>query len=119
MDKSIKDWTLAEAMEYCRTYRYTLKEGFCEESDCELNKRGICHSNWVHDWNLQTYTDQEIDDVDKILHLFPNAISIERHTNVLNVRYNRDFLADIDYSLFPSIKVGQTVMLKDIEEEYV
>ena len=117
MDKPIKDWTLAEAMEYCRTYRYNLKEGFCEESDCELNKRGICHSDWTHDWDLSVYTSQEINDVSNILHLFPDAISIERHTNVLSVRYNRDFIATIDYNLFPSIKVGQTVMLSDIVEE--
>ena len=118
MDKPIKDWTLAEAQEYCRVHRYSLKEGFCEESDCELHKRGIC-DHWTHDWDLSVYTQQEIDDVSKILHLFPNAISIERHTNVLSVRYNRDLLATIDYDLFPSIKVGQTVMLKDIEESVI
>ena len=117
LDKPIKDWTLSEAMEYCRTYRYSLKEGFCEEADCELNNRGICNSTWVHDWNVATYTQEEINDVSRILHLFPNAVSIERHSNVLSVRYNGDYLADIDYNLFPSIKVGQTVMLKDISEE--
>lgn len=117
MDKPIKDWTLAEAMEYCRTYRYSLKEGFCEEADCELHNRGICNSNWVHDWNVEKYTDQEIDDARDILKLFPDAISIERHADVLDVRYNGNFLAQIRYSLFPSIKVGQTAMIKDILEE--
>lgn len=117
LEKPIKSWTFEEAQEYCHTYMYSVKEGFCEEADCELHNRGICNSNWVHDWNIDTYSREEVDDALKILHLFTDAISIERYSNALSVRYNRDYLANIDYNLFPSIKVGQTVMLKDILEE--
>jgi len=108
---------LEEAMDYCREYRFKFKEEFCEESDgCELNNRGICCEAWVHDWKLDTYRHEEIDDASKILHLFPDAMSVERHANALMVKYNDSYYANIDSNLFPSIKVGQKVMLKNILE---
>lgn len=114
MDKPIKDWTLSEAQEYCSTYRSNLSEGFCEESDCELSKRGICHKDWVHDWSLDTFTQEEVDDAIMILHLFPSATFIERYINILTVRYDNEYLATIDYNLFPSIKPGEKIQLGDI-----
>lgn len=115
MDKSIKDQTLSEAKDYCYTYRCNLSAGkICEETDCELARRGICRKDWVHDWHLDTFTQEEIDDAITIHRLFPDATSIERHTNNLIVRYNDNYLASIDYNLFPSIKLWQVVKLLDI-----
>lgn len=115
MDKPIKDWTLSEAQEYCRAHMAALKKGYCEESDCELVKRGICHKDWVHDWNLDAFTQEEIDNARAIRRLIPNATSVERiATEGLLIKRFKDTTVFVDGSLFPSIKVGQTVNLLDI-----
>lgn len=115
MDKLIKDWTLSEAQEYCHTYMATLKEGYCDESGCELARRGICYKDWVHDWNLNAFTQEEIDGARAIRRLIPNATSVERiATEGLLIKRFKDTTVFVDGSLFPSIKVGQTVNLLDI-----
>lgn len=54
----ISSMTLAQAKEYCRKWSH--EHGYpCEKTGCELKRRNIC-IDWVHEWDLDRLTPEEL-----------------------------------------------------------
>ena len=115
MDKPLKDWTLGEVKIYCE------KTEACKGCPCS-NEDGTCKINRVTpcNWDLSErtrWTEQEVESAKIISVLFPEATHIERlrGSKVLGITGAEDgWIADIESSLFPEIKSGQSVTLDEI-----
>ena len=115
MDKPLKDWTLGEVKIYCE------KTEACKGCPCS-NEDGTCKINRVTpcNWDLSErtrWTEQEVESAKIISVLFPEATHIERlrGSKVLGITGAEDgWIADIESSLFPEIKSGQSVTLDQI-----
>lgn len=115
MDKPLKDWTLGEVKIYCE------KTEACKGCPCS-NEDGTCKINRVTPCNWDLYertrwTEQEVESAKIISVLFPEATHIERlrGSKVLGITGAEDgWIADIESSLFPEIKSGQSVTLDEI-----
>ena len=115
MDKPLKDWTLGEVKEYCNP------QGRC--SGCALFNRSLGRCRFYdgpYHWDLTDrprFTEQEVESAKIISVLFPEATHIERlrGSKVLGITGAKDgWIADIESSLFPEIKSGQSVTLDEI-----
>ena len=119
MGKPLKEWTLGELKEWCYQYRKSHTNKPCEQT-CPIYQRGICCCEWVHEWDLSEqprFTQQEVESAKIISVLFPEATHIERlrGSKVLGITGAEDgWIADIESSLFPEIKSGQSVTLDQI-----
>lgn len=119
MEKPLKDWTLGELKEWCYQYRKAHTDKPCEQT-CPIYQRGICCREWVHEWDLEEkprWTEQEVESAKIISVLFPEATHIERlrGSKVLGITGAEDgWIANIESSLFPEIKSGQSVTLDEI-----
>lgn len=51
--------TFAQAKEYCRKFRHS-HSAPCEDKGCELRRRRIC-MDWVHEWDFDRLTPEELD----------------------------------------------------------
>lgn len=117
-DKPLKDWTLGEVKEYCAS-----RNGNCAD-DCLFSKKGIVMVCGVVSkpawWDLSDkprFTRQEVESAKIISVLFPEATHIERlrGSKVLGITGAEDgWIANIESSLFPEIKSGQSVTLDEI-----
>ena len=115
VDKPLKDWTLGEVKIYCE------KTEACKGCPCS-NEDGTCKINRVTpcNWDLSErtrWTEQEVESAKIISVLFPEATHIERlrGSKVLGITGAEDgWIADIESSLFPEIKSGQSVTLDEI-----
>lgn len=114
-DKPLKDWTLGEIKQYC-----TEKGKYC--GDCPFLYDGTrCKLNSTPEiWPLESkprWTQQEVESAKIISVLFPEATHIERlrGSKVLGITGAKDgWIADIESSLFPGIKSGQSYTLDEI-----
>lgn len=119
MEKPLKYWTLGELKEWCYQYRKAHTDKPCEQT-CPIYQRGICCREWVHEWDLEEkprWTQQEVESAKIISVLFPEATHIERlrGSKVLGITGAEDgWIANIESSLFPEIKSGQSVTLDEI-----
>lgn len=119
--KPYSEWTLSEARDYCKS-----RDGKCE--GCVFSQRvkmdltnlvefACLLGHFPVDWDipLQRLTEQEINDLNTIIHLISDAISICRTTDYLIVVRSNKKLHDvtIDYKLFPSIMVGKHIIISD------
>jgi hypothetical protein len=118
MDKPLKDWTLRELSEYCKCH--TSKNGNCMNCDLQTGI-GCCPFECAPaDWDLSEkprWTEQEVESAKIISVLFPEATHIERlrGSKVLGITGAEDgWIADIESSLFPEIKSGQSITLDEI-----
>ncbi|MCU6704257.1 hypothetical protein [Muriventricola aceti] len=120
MDKPLKDWTLGEVKIYCE------KTEDCKECPfySKYIEKDLFHCKLVNAspeyWcELETprFTQQEMESAKIISVLFPEATHIERlrGSKVLGITGAEDgWIADIESSLFPEIKSGQSVTLDQI-----
>ena len=120
MDKPLKDWTLGEVKIYCE------KTEDCKECPfySKYIEKDLFHCKLVNAspecWcELETprFTQQEVESAKIISVLFPEATHIERlrGSKVLGITGAEDgWIADIENSLFPEIKSGQSVTLDEI-----
>lgn len=118
MDKPLKDWTLGEVKAYC-----TSRNGNCAD-DCPFSRKGIgivCEVAPKPAWwtlaDKPRWTEQEVESAKIISVLFPEATHIERlrGSKVLGITGAEDgWIANIESSLFPEIKSGQSVTLDEI-----
>lgn len=115
MDKPLKDWTLGEVKEYCNP------QGRC--SGCALFNRSLGRCRFYdgpYHWDLTDrprFTEQEVESAKIISVLFPEATHIERlrGSKVLVITGAKDgWITDIESSLFPEIKSGQSYTLDEI-----
>ena len=123
-EKPIKEWTLAEAQQWCYEYRTKLQGSrFCEESDCMLRKRGICYKDWVHDWDLSEpprFNQTEIEVVKAVKLLFPSATHLmadDAHIYVMTDSGCPVYVFLQQDGWFSSLKNGETVDLGEILAE--
>lgn len=112
MDKPLKDWTLGECMGECS--KLTYRGLTCEQ--CPLDK--IC-GNAVDEWNLSDkprWTQQEVEDAKAVRRVFGRDGVIERYNKAMTEPYSNlvfDHLY-INEDLFPSLRPGESVKLKEI-----
>jgi hypothetical protein len=120
MDKPLKDWTLGEASDYCR-------KGM-DRADCDkchfgspTGKCTLCEHIPAF-WRLAApprFTEQEVEDAKAILRMFEGYTYIDRNgcDLLLHVSEHHPFATALVPSMFPSIKDGETVNLKEIAGE--
>lgn len=116
-EKPLEEWTLKEIKEECESHR---KDKSCY--NCKFLNSTIC-GGYVYGWNIneqKKFTKEEISAAKAIVELYKNAneIYFEKglYCNVYST-HTKQFLMSIPRYKFPSIKEGETVLIKDILEE--
>ena len=113
MDKPLKDWTLGEALEACKTYM--------EQEGCNpcpfLGKNGVCRFKFspTDVWNLEKgsrFTEQEVERAKAIKVLWPCAKAVVKADSGSISVVGAPMVLNTDH--FPSIKPKETYTLDEI-----
>lgn len=117
MDKTLKDWTLGEAKEYC-----TSRNGNCAD-DCIFSKKGIGMVCGIAPkpvwWTLPekpSFTEQEAEAAKAVKVLFPcttHLIQFQPNEPV-SAKAGDAFVVNLNSVLSPSIQPGKSYTLDDI-----
>ena len=123
MDKPLKDWTLGEVLEACKTYM--------AQEECNpcpfLGKNGVCRfrDSPTDVWNLERgFTEQEVEDAKTIKRMF----GADNFTHVHKDEDGWPEMMDgpgedgtvgwcsigMEKGMFPSLRPGETVTLDEI-----
>lgn len=114
--KALKDWTLGEVQEMCRT-----AENYEENCHmCPLGIKGICRVSEIPiDWNLTEkprFTEQEVEVLNYICKCYgiDETGILQRHTENYLICHGNEIEVHLPAEMFPSILPNQSVELSDI-----
>jgi hypothetical protein len=113
MDKPLKDWTLKEIKAYCLEHN-------CDSECCFFGREfNACKVlDCPNTWNLTDsprFTSQEAEDAKVLLRAFPCYDTVERNDiGTVHISAAKMGWRTISRNMFPSVKPGETVSLKEI-----
>lgn len=117
--KPLGEWTLAELKEYCWTRGDECEEGDCACVNCPFGGDYCKVGVPPHEWDLSEqprWAEQEIEDAKFIMRLLPNCTHILRDNIDTSAIILRGTGIIINTDIFPSLKPGEKVALREIAE---
>lgn len=110
MDKPLKDWTMGEVHDHCKTTG-------CKNCKISVHDGPCPFYSTPNVWNLDDkprFTEQEVERAKAIKLIYPNAEKLELVPCVIRVYTDVGAIAYLHADLFPSMKNGQICTLDEI-----